>query len=92
MFCERKSGISTSFAGNHSDRDGTNAGELEAERRAEDDAQEGQPAHPEADVFRKLEERGLDAWYPDRFHGARYDRVGDVSECDDAENVTVSAT
>lgn len=75
---------------NDSDRRGTNAGELEAERRTEDDAQEGEPTHPEAHVFGELGERRLDAWYPDCLDRACYDRVGDVSEGNDAENVRMS--
>ena len=63
--------------------DVTNAGQLEAERRAEDDAQEREPAHSESDVSWQLVERRLDAWYPDRLHRARHNGVWDEPERDD---------
>ena len=64
--------------------DVTNAGQLEAERRAEDDAQECEPAHGESYVSWQLVERRLDAWYPDRLHWACHNGVWDESESDDA--------
>ena len=65
--------------------DVTNAGQLEAERRTEDDAQECEPAHGESYVSWQLVERRLDAWYPDRLHRARHNGVWDEPERDDTE-------
>ena len=62
--------------------DVTNAGQLEAERRAEDDAQEREPAHGAQDVSWQLVERRLNAWYPDRFHWACHNGIWDEPERD----------
>ena len=63
--------------------DVTNAGQLEAKRRAKDDAQKREPAHGESGVSWQLVERRLDAWYPDGLHRARHNSVWDEPERDD---------
>ena len=78
-----RNGLSTSLARGSREERKTDAGELEAKGGTEDDAEEGGPAHGEADHVRELEEGRLDAGNPDSLDGACHDRVGDEPERDD---------